>query len=105
MTLTDEIKILDDKIKANHVQYNLDRESDKISCGELGKYEYLTGEDLGYKLEVVQKAEFEYCPLGKVFNKKLDEKDKKELLLGRLKNVEGKNKEQLKVIKNQGENN
>ena len=39
MTLTDEIKILDDKIKANHVQYNLDRESDKISCGELGKYE------------------------------------------------------------------
>ena len=108
MTLTDEIKILDDKIKANHVQYNLYWESDKISvlpCGELGKYEYLTGEDLGYKLEVVEKAKFEYCPLGKVFNKKIDEKDKKEVLLGRLKNVEGKNKEQLKAIKDQEENN
>ena len=54
---------------------------------------------------MVEKAKFEYCPLGKVFNKKLDEKDKKELLLGRLKNVEGKNKEQLKAIKDQGENN
>ena len=31
MTLTDEIKVLDDKIKANEAQYNLDREAAKIS--------------------------------------------------------------------------
>ena len=47
--LTDEIKILNDKIKANQVQYNFDGEAAKISAllsNELDKYEYLTGEDL-----------------------------------------------------------
>ena len=51
MTLTDEFKILDDKIKANQAQHDSDREAAKISAlssGELEKYEYLTGEDLGY---------------------------------------------------------
>ena len=54
MTLTDELKILDDKIKGNQAQYNLDREAAKISSlssKELDKYEYLTSEDLGYKQE------------------------------------------------------
>ena len=80
MTLTNEVEILDDKITANQAQYDLDRESAKISTlssGELGKYEYLTGEDLGYKPGVAEKAKFEYSPLGKVFNKGLDESDKK----------------------------
>ena len=52
MTLTEQVKILDDKIKANKAQYDLDRETAKIfalSSKELDKYEYLTGEDLGYK--------------------------------------------------------
>ena len=51
MTLTEQVKIIDDKIKANKAQYDLDREATKIfalSSGELEKYEYLTGEDLGY---------------------------------------------------------
>ena len=89
MTLTEQVKILDDKIKANKAQYELDRETAKISAlssGELEKYEYLTGEDLGYKPDVIQKAKFEYSSLGKVFNKVLDESDKKEGLLKRLKN-------------------
>ena len=80
MTLTEQIKILDDKIKANKAQYDLDREAAKIfalSSGELKIYEYLTGQDLGYKSDVIQKAKFEYSPLGKVFNKELDENDKK----------------------------
>ena len=70
MTLTEQVKILDDKIKMNRAQYDLDREAAKIfalSSGELEKYEYLTGKDLGYKPDVVQKAKFEYSPLGKVF--------------------------------------
>ena len=62
----------------------------------------MTGEDLGYKPDVTQKAEFEYSPLGKVFNKELDESDKKEGLLKRLKNIEGRNKDQLDEIKYQG---
>ena len=48
MTLTDELKIFDDKIKANQAQYDLDREAAKtsaLSSGELEKYEYFTGEE------------------------------------------------------------
>ena len=52
MTKFDQIKFLDNKIKANKAQYPLDRKSAEISAkssGELDKYEYLTGEDLDYK--------------------------------------------------------
>ena len=38
-----------------------------------------------------------------MFNKGLDESDKKEGLLERLKNIEGKNEQQLGAIKDQGE--
>ena len=106
MTLMEQVKILDDKIKANKAQYILDREAAKISAlpsGELEKYEYLTGEDLGYKPDVIQKAKFEYSHLGKVFNNGLDESDKNDGLLKRLKNIEGKNNDQLDAIKDQGE--
>ena len=68
MTVTDQIKILDDKIKSNHAQYDLSREAAKISelssKDLLEKYEYLTGEDLGYKPNVFEKAKFEHSPLG-----------------------------------------
>ena len=106
MTLTEQVKIPNDKTKTNKAQYYLDRESAKISAlsrGELEKDEYLTGEDLGYKPDVIEKAKCEYSPLGTVFNKELDKSDKKEGLLKRLKNVEGKDEEQLKAIKDQGE--
>ena len=66
MILTDEIKILDDNIKANQAQYDLDREAAKISSlssRELDKYEYLTGEDLGYKPGAVEQIKFEYSPV------------------------------------------
>ena len=69
MTLTEQVKILDDKNKANKAQYDLDREAAKISAllnGELEKYEYLTGEDLGYKPKVIEKLKFQYSPLGEV---------------------------------------
>ena len=61
MTLTDELKILNDKNKANQAQYDLDREAAKISAlssKELDKYEYLIGEDLGYKPGVNERANF-----------------------------------------------
>ena len=64
MKSTYELKILDDKIKANRAQYDLSREAAKISRFSsknlIDKYEYLTGEDLGYKLNVFEKAKFEY---------------------------------------------
>ena len=82
MTINKQIKILDDKIRSNQAKYNLDRQNAKISAlsrDELDKYEYLTDEDLGYKPDVVQKAKFEYSPLGQVFNKGLEKmKSKKD---------------------------
>ena len=98
MTLTDELKILDDKIKANQAQYDIDREAAKVSAlssGELEKYENLTGEDLGYKPGVVESAKFKYSPLGRVFNKVLEKEGKKEGLLKKLKNIEDMHEEQL----------
>ena len=92
MTVTDQIKILDRKIMQNEVQYNLDRKADKIFAlfsNNLDKYEYLTGEDLGLKPSTVEQVKFEYSPLGKIFNKGLDESDQKEGLFKRLKNIEG----------------
>ena len=74
MTVTDQFKIIDDKIRANQAQYDLDRIAAKISAhssGNLRKYEYLTGEDLGYKPSVVEPAKFDYSPLGKIFDKGL----------------------------------
>ena len=59
----------------------------------------MTGEDLGLKPSTVEKARFEYSPLGKIFNKGLKEEDKKEGLLKRLKKIEDKNEEQLKAVK------
>ena len=79
MTLTDELKILEEKIKANQAQYDLDRKAAKtsaLSSKELDKYEYLIGEDLGYKPGVVAQGKFEYSPLGKVFKKGLNKKKK-----------------------------
>ena len=75
MTINEQVKIPDDKIRTSKAQYDLDRQAAKISAlssGELEKYEYLSGEDLGYKPDIVQKAKFEYSPLGQVFNKGFD---------------------------------
>ena len=41
--------------------------------------------------------------MAKIFNKELDKEDKKEGLFKRLKNIEDKNEEQLKVLKDQAE--
>ena len=89
MTRKDQIKILDDKIKANNVQYDLDRMNAEISAysgGDLPKYEYLTKKNLGYKPDAVEKVKFEYSPIGKVLAKQ--DKSKKIGLFKRLKNIE-----------------
>ena len=80
MRVTDQTKIIDNKIKANQTQYDLNRLTAKISAlssGELRKNKYLTGEDLGYRPSVLEQTKFDYSLLGKVFNKGLDEDDKK----------------------------
>ena len=101
MTVTDQIKILNRKIKQNKSQYDLDREAAKISAlssNNLDKYELLTGEDLGLKPSTIEQAKFEYSPLGKIFNKGLSEEDKKEGILKRLENIKDKNDELLNTF-------
>ena len=104
MTLKEQIMVLDNRIKQNQADYDLYRQNAKISAlssGKLDKYEYLTGEDLGYRPDPVQKAKFEYSPLGQVFNKGLEKDEKQEGLLKRLKNIEDKTDNQLLAIKDQ----
>ena len=101
MTVTDQIKILDRKIKKNEAQYYLDREAAKISAfssNNLDRYEYLTVEDLGLKPSTAEQAKFEYSPLAKIFNKGLREEDRKEGLLKRLENIKDKNEELLTYL-------
>ena len=103
MTPKEQNKILDDKIKANNAQCDLDRMNAEISAyssGDLPKYEYLTKIDLKYKPDAFEQARFEYLPLGKVFTDGLDKSDKNEGLLKRLKNIEDKSNNQLLTIKN-----
>ena len=80
MTIIDQIKIVGRKITQNEAQYDLDRKAAKMSAlssNNLGKYEYLTGEDLGLKPSTIEQTKFEYSPLGKTFNKRPDKDDKK----------------------------
>ena len=93
MTKSDQIKILNDKIKANNAQYDINRLNAEISAyssGDLDKYEFLTKQELKYKPDAFEQAKFAYSPLGKVFNDGLNKKDKTKKLgiLQRLKNVE-----------------
>ena len=65
MTRKEQNKILDDKIKGNNAQYDLDGLNAVISAfsiGDLPKYEYLTKKDLKYKPDAFEQAKFEYSP-------------------------------------------
>ena len=75
MTHKEQNKILDDKIESNNNQYKIDRLNAEISAfssGDLNKYEFLTRKDLNYKPNALDKARFEFSPLGRAFNEGLD---------------------------------
>ena len=75
MTRKGQNKILDDKIESNINQYKIDRLNAEISAfssGDLNKYEFLTRKDLKYKPNALDKAKFEFYPLGKAFSTGLD---------------------------------
>ena len=110
MTVTDQIKILDKKVKQNEAQYDLNKKAVIISASSssfsndlVDKYEYLTGKDLGLKPSTIEQAKFEYSPLGKVFTKGLNKDDQKDGLFKRLENIKNSNSTQQQVIKDKGE--
>ena len=102
MTITDHIKILNEKNMRNEAQYDLDRKAAKISAlpsNNLDKYEYLTGENVGLKSSTIE-TRFEYSPLGKIFNKGLDKDDKKDCLKGwKILKMHKKTKLEMMIIK------
>ena len=75
MTCKEQNKILDTKIESSINQYKVDRLNAEISAfssGDLNKYEFLKRTDLNYKSNALDKARFEFSPLGQTFNTGLD---------------------------------
>ena len=65
---------IEDQIKDEKLQYDINREAAKISAlssGKLDKYEYLTGEEIlpSNQQQIIQQAKFNYSPLGKALEK------------------------------------
>ena len=75
MTRKEQNKILDAKIESNVNRYKVDKLNAEISAfssGDLNKYEFLKRIDLNYKPNALDKARFEFSPLGKTFSAELD---------------------------------
>ena len=65
---------IDDQIKGEKLQYDINRETVKISAlssDKINIYEYLTGEEIlpSNKKQIIEQATFTYSPLGKAFEK------------------------------------
>ena len=105
--LLNAINILTNRIRANEADYDLNRQTAKISAlatGDLNKYEYLTGEDLNYRSNPVEKAKFEYSPLGKIFNEGLTDEEKKKNI-GVFKKLDDIHRTNREILRRTGNNN
>ena len=76
----------EDQIRDEKLQYDINRETAKISAlssGKIDKYEYLTDEEIlpSNQQEIIEKAKFTYSPLGRAFEKQLKIKEKNKLML------------------------
>ena len=65
---------IEDQIKDEKLQYDINGEAAKISAlssGKLDRYEYLTGEEIlpSNQQQIIQQAKFTYSPLGKALEK------------------------------------
>ena len=81
---------IEDQIKDEKLQYDINREAAKISAlssGKIDKYEYLTGEEIlsSNQQQIIQQAKFSYSPLGKALEKQI-------------KTIEDQGKKQVKAI-------
>ena len=67
---------IDDQIRDEKLQYDINREAAKISVlssGKVDKYEYLTGEEIlpSNQQQIIEKTKFTYSPLGKASEKQI----------------------------------
>ena len=86
---------INDQIRDEKLQYDINREAAKISAlssGKIHKYEYLTGEDIlpSNQQQIIEQTKFTHSPLGKAFKKQT-------------KAIEDQGEKQIKAIQNQGQ--
>ena len=72
---------IDDKIRDEKLQYDINREAAKIpilSSGKIDKYDYLTGKEMlpSNQRQIIEQAKFAYSLLEKAFGKKKKQKDR-----------------------------
>ena len=85
---------IDDKIRDEKLQYNINKEAAKISAllsGKIDKYEYLTGEEIlsSNQRQIIERAKFTYSPLSKAFEKQI-------------KIIEDQGEKQIKALQDHG---
>ena len=86
---------INDQIRNEKLQYDLNRETAKISAlssGKIHKYEYLTGEDIlpSNQQQIIEQAKFTYSSLGRAFEK-------------HIKTIKDQGEKQIKAIQDQGQ--
>ena len=76
MSISERIKSINNKIEQNRAQYDLDKQTAKISAwssGNVSKYECLTGKDVLPEKDLLEKTaalkRFEYSPIGSELEK------------------------------------
>ena len=80
---------IEDQIRDEKIQYDINREAAKISAflsGKTDTYEYLTDEEIlpSNQQQMIEQTKFIYSPLGKAFEKQrkqLKIKEKNKLML------------------------
>ena len=99
---------INDQIRDEKLQYDINREAAKISAlssGKIHKYEYLTGEDIlpSNQQQIIEQARFTFSPLGKALEKQIktiEDQEKKQV--DTLKDL--KTKEQTKPTEDKSNN-
>ena len=67
---------INDQIRDEKLQYDINRKAAEISAlssGKIDKYEYLTGKEIlpSNQQQIIAQAKFAYSPLGKAFEKQI----------------------------------
>ena len=94
---------IDDKIRDEKLQYDINREAAKISTlssSKIHKYKYLTGEDIlpSSNQQIIEQARFTYSPLGKAFEKQIETiKDQGKKQVDALNSLKSDNNKKLEI--------
>ena len=94
---------INEQIRNEKLQYDLNREAAKISAlpsGKIHKYKYLTGEDIlpSNEPQINEQAKSSYSPLGKAFEKQIKTiKNQGEKQIDALENLKDTNKQVVNI--------